>query len=240
MTSSDPVRPLFDHLSELRSRLLWVLFSVSILSVVGYFSTDACFRWISKQTGPLVFLTPTEGFSVKMKLAVLLGVFFSIPVILFHVWRFVALALTGSEKKVILGVLPAAYVLFSCGVLFGWFVVVPAAFRFLIGFGNQYLSPSLSVDSCLQFALWITAGLGLLFQLPVVIGALAKWSVIEVKELRSHRKHAVLLILVAAALLTPGPDVVSQLMLAIPTYGLFELSILIASYLAPKNSIKGC
>src|SRR5688572_14356866 len=115
LPSSDRLLPFFDHLEELRFRLLWVLLAIFIGSVIGYFFTDSCLRWIARSTGPMVFISPTEGFVVKMKLSVLLGIFMAIPVALYHAWRFIGVALSISEKRIVFGALPFAYLLFACG-----------------------------------------------------------------------------------------------------------------------------
>lgn len=181
-----------------------------------------------------MFVSPTEAFVVKVKLSLMLGLFIAIPVILYQAWRFVGIALTVKEQKILFGALPFSYVLFGLGAAMGWFVIVPAGLRFLVGYGSTFLIPMLSVDACLGFALWISIGLGLLFQLPIVIGAMAKWGLVEVATLRAYRKQAVLLILFISAVITPGPDVVSQLLMATPTYILFELSIFLAQLLQQK------
>jgi sec-independent protein translocase protein TatC len=203
---------------------------------VAYFFVDPVIAHLARITGPLVFLRPMEAFAVRMKLAVLLGAFFGAPLLLYHAWRFVGVALTVSERRVVLGALPFAYLLFAAGALFGWFAVVPVGLKFLVSFSSPTVRAFLSLEACLEFAVWLCLGLGLLFQIPVVVGALASWGMLRSAVLARYRRHALLFILVLAAVLTPGPDVVSQLLLAAPSYLLFELSLIIARWLEPKDT----
>ncbi len=234
-TPQDQAQPLTDHLEELRSRLLWSLLAVAVSSAVCWFYVDVFIHQMARITGPMVFLAPFEAFAAKLKLALALGVFFAVPVLIYHVWRFVGVALTISEQRVVLGALPFSYLLFAAGASLAWFVVMPVGLKFLMTFGSGDLKPFLSVQSCLRFAVWLALGLGLLFQIPVVVAGLAKWGMLRSAALRRYRRHAVLAIFVLAAVLTPGPDVVSQLLLAAPTYVLFEVSVLLAMWLEPKD-----
>lgn len=234
-TPYDQARPLTDHLEELRKRLLWSLLVLAVFSVPGYLSTDFFLHQLSRVTGPMVFVRPLEAFAVRLRLGVTLGLFFSGPLLLYHAWRFFGVAATVSERRVMLGALPFAYALFAGGACFGWFLVVPVGLKVLISFGSADLRPMISAAACLEFATMMSLGLGLLFQVPVVVAGLAKWGMLRAAALRTYRRHALLAILVASAVFTPGPDVVSQLLLAMPTYVLFELSILLAGWLEPKD-----
>lgn len=235
-TPLDQELPLTAHLEELRGRLFACLIAVFLTSIAGYFLSPALLKRLSDVMGtPLVFLGPAEAFLARLKVALLLGGILSSPVWLFQAWRFLGVAMTIGERKVLLLALPFSMALFFSGAAFAWFLVAPAGLKFLIGFGTGYLRPMISVHAALSFVLWLCLGLGLLFQLPVVLGALASWGIVTAHDLRRHRRHAVLGILVLAAIITPGPDVTSQLMLAAPTYLLFEISILISAFLQPKN-----
>jgi sec-independent protein translocase protein TatC len=230
----DAPRPFTDHLEELRRRLFWCLGAVLLSSIVCWFFTDAFIRALSKPAGSLVFLRPAEAFVTRLKMAGALGFFFSLPVWIYHFWSFVGVALTVSERRVVLGALPFSYLLFAAGAALAWFAAVPAGMAFLLTFGSAQLRPLMDLEATFQFAFWTTLGLGLLFQIPVVVAALARWGFVTAGGLRRYKRHAALGILAAAALLTPGPDVVTQLILAVPAYVLFEVSILLARWLAPR------
>ncbi len=237
--AEDPSRPLLDHLTELRSRLLRCVAAVALLSVLGWFLSPSIIHQISRTVGPMVFLAPTEAFLVRLKLAVVLGFFLGAPVVITHAWRFIGVALTIPERRVVLGALPFSYLLFVFGAALAWFVIVPAGLIFLLGFAAPGLRPTLSVEACVSFALWTSAGLGLLFQLPVVIAALASWGIVRSETLRRHRRHALVVIVIVAAVVTPGPDVFSQILLAAPTYALYEISIGLARALEPFRENHG-
>lgn len=223
----DVARPLIDHLLEIRRRLLWCGASVAVFSVIGWYTFDGLLHRLIARVGPLYYLTPTEAFATQFKMAVLLGTFLSAPVILYHLWRFVGLALTVGEKQIFQRALPFSYLLFLLGVCFGWTTVVPLGLRFLSGFHTPGLLPMWSVSACLEFALWTSGGLGVLFQLPVVLSLLASWGFVTAETLGRYRRHALLILLVVSAVVTPGPDVLSQLLLSAPAYALYELSILL-------------
>ncbi len=232
-TPNDRARPLGDHLLELRRRLWLSIAASALLAIPGWTLSERLIHQISRVTGPLVFLGPTEAFAARLKLSAVLALALGAPIFIYHAWRFVGVALTVSERRVLLGALPFSYLLLLLGASFGWFLIVPTGLRFLLGFASADLRPTLSVHACVSFALWTSLGLGLLFQLPVVVGALARWGWVRAATLARYRRHAVLGILVVAAVLTPGPDVFSQLLLAVPTYVLFEVSVTLARFLEP-------
>lgn len=237
-TPLDQARPLWDHLEELRSRFIFSFFAVVAASAAAWFVAPLLLRHLAESVGPMVFLRPTEAFIVRLKTSGVLGVMIASPVWIFHAWRFVGVALTVSERRVVAGAVPFSILLFFAGACFAWFGVTPVGLKFLVAFGAEGmgLKPMISVGAALEFALWMSLGMGLLFQWPVIAGALASWGFLTAAMLREHRRHAVLAILVLAALLTPGPDVTSQFLLAAPTYLLYEISILLARALERKTS----
>lgn len=232
-TPQDRARPLGDHLLEIRRRLWWSLGAFALLLIPAWSLSAGLIHQMSRVTGPLVFLGPTEAFAARLRLSAVTALALGAPIFIYHAWRFIGVALTVSERRIFLGALPFSYLLLALGAAFGWFVIVPTGLRFLMGFASVDLRPTLSVQACVSFALWTSFGLGLLFQLPVAVGALARWGWVRAATLVRYRRHAVIAILVAAALLTPGPDVFSQLMLALPTYVLFEVSVALARFLEP-------
>jgi sec-independent protein translocase protein TatC len=232
----DQARPLLDHLEELRGRIIRSLLAVAAFAVLGYYLSPRLLKQMSDVVGPMVFLRPTEAFMARLKIALILGGLFSAPVWLYQLWRFVGVALTVSERRVVMGAVPFSALLFMGGASLAWFGLTPVGLKFLVGFGTDFLHPMISVEAVLEFALWMSLGLGILFQLPVVLAALASWGLVTAATLREYRKHAVLLILLVSGVVTPGPDVTSQLLMAVPTYLLFELSIFLCARLEPKGS----
>ena len=226
---------LMEHLHEMRGRIVQCLICIAVLSVGGYFLTDYFIHIMANMVGPLVYLQPAEAFLVKLKLAVVLGTFAAVPVLLYHMWRYIGVALTVSEQKILFGALPLSYLLFIGGAALSWFGVAPTGLRYLTSFSSPDLRPLISLEACFNFMFALTLAMGLLFQLPLVLAALAWWGIIDAAFLAKYRKHAFLIILVVAGIVTPSPDIISQLLLAIPTYGLFELSIILARFCHPDR-----
>jgi sec-independent protein translocase protein TatC len=231
----DRPRSLVEHLHEMRGRILQCLMWIAAFSVGGYFLTDYFIHVMANMVGPLVYLRPAEAFMVKLKLAVVLGAFAAMPVLLYHMWRYIGVALTVSEQKILFGALPFSYLLFIGGASLSWFGVAPTGLHYLTSFGSADLKPLISLESCFDFMFALTLAMGLLFQLPLVLAALAWWGIIDAAFLAKYRKHAFLIILVVSGIVTPSPDVISQLLLAVPTYGLFELSIILARFCHPDR-----
>jgi sec-independent protein translocase protein TatC len=150
-------------------------------------------------------------------------------------WGFVGRALQLRERMVVRTILPFAFVLFLTGAAIALFVVVPVAVRFLLAYSSPILRPLISLGEYLSFIFWMILGFGLFFQLPLAVIGLCKMGVVTPQKLAEYRRHVIILILIIAAVLTPGPDVFSQMVLAVPSYLLFEISLLISRRLAPKQ-----
>lgn len=223
----DEPKPLLEHLDELRSRLIVVLIVVAVLAAVSYRFVDALIARLAGPAGGFVFFSPTEAFLVRLKIAAIAGLFLSVPLIIYEIWRFVGVALTPGEKKMTLHILPASYLLFVGGAATAWFAVIPAATRFLLGFSSPTLRPMLSIDAYVGFVGWLTMAFGAMFQLPLVVLFLVKIGAVAPGALGGYRRHVLLGLAIVAGVLTPGPDIFSQLALLAPTYLLYEVSILV-------------
>ena len=224
----DRPKPFLEHLEELRFRLIKSLISVALGTALAYGFVDPAIALLSKPVGSFIFLEPTEAFFIRLKIALALGVVLAVPVVLYQLWRFVALALTPNEKKSIFWVLPASYLLFVLGISFGFFYLVPAGVKFLLSYASPALEPKLSIESYVNFVGTICLVLGAVFQMPLVSFFLAKMGLADSAWLAEKRRNAVLVTYIASALLTPGPDPVTAIMLAVPAYLLYECSILTA------------
>jgi len=215
--SGDTSKPFLEHLEELRLRFLRVLALVLVFFGGCYFYVDPVISFLSKTAGmPFVFLHPTEAFFIKMKVAFIMAIFLSVPVILFEVWRFVSVALSKRERSWVLGVLPTSYFLFCTGVGLAWFVVLPAALKFLLEFSSPDLKPLLSLDSFVGFAAWLTLAFGGVFQWPILVFFLVRMEIVDPKTIAHYRPHIVVGLALLSAFLTPGPDVFSQWALFVP------------------------
>ncbi len=226
--SDDSARPLTHHLEELRWRIIFSVLWTLVFSALAYFYFDSILTWLAKPVGEFVFTSPTEAFFLRLKISLGVGVVVSFPFYLFQLWRFIEVALQWKERSLLVTVVPAASFLFFVGIALSLFVVAPIAVKFLLNFSSPHLRPMISLDAYISFLLWMMVGFGVFFQLPLVIVVLTKAGVVNPHELGLYRKHVLVGILVVAAMLTPGPDIFSQLMLSAPSYILFEISLLIA------------
>lgn len=216
---------LTDHLEELRRRFIISLISFFVGSAFCLQFSSVILKWLSRPVGPLAYFAPSEAFFVKLKIGLFAGFLLSSPLIFYQAWAFVAKGLTEKERKVFLWMLPVACLLFACGVALALFGVLPAAVRFLMAYGSDDLRPMIGVAPYLDFVVFMTISFGIVFELPVVLYALCWFGVVSVETLTGYRRYIYLGAFVAAALLTPGPDIFSQFMLAVPMIILYELSL---------------
>jgi sec-independent protein translocase protein TatC len=165
------------------------------------------------------------------------GVLLASPVIFLQIWRFVAPGLYHHEKKVLLPFTLISTLCFLAGAAFGYFVVFPPAFRFLVGYASETLEPLPAVSEYFSLSLRLLLAFGIVFELPVFMVFLAKIGMVDTPFLRRNRKYAVLISFVVAAILTPTPDVVNQLMMAGPLMVLYEVSILAVAAFARKKFV---
>ncbi|MBE3587605.1 MAG: twin-arginine translocase subunit TatC [Thermoanaerobacteraceae bacterium] len=233
----DKPLPLIRHLEALRRVLLISLGAVALCSLGAYFYFDrllALFlaplaRWHQN----LVFIGVTEAFFTRLRLSFFAGVLLALPVIFWQVWGFVLPALKSHEKRWLLALVPLSALSFLLGVAFGFWVVLPMGVRVLLAMGGPGIMPMISLGNYISFVIKFLLPFGLIFETPVAVFFLARAGILSHAFLARRRKYALLIIAVAAAVLTPGPDVVSQLMLGLPTYLIYELSVLIARLVRP-------
>ncbi|MBD3272384.1 MAG: twin-arginine translocase subunit TatC [Elusimicrobia bacterium] len=226
--TTDHKTTITDHLEELRQRLFVCLAAVVIASIAGYFFVDHILEHLSRFAGPFVFLFPTEALMAKLKCALYVGIFAALPVILFEIWQFIVSALTPREKKALLWLVPFSYTLFCVGILFAYYVIIPQGTRFLLAHAEPYMQPFISVDRFLGFVVFLCVTFGFVFQIPVLVFFLTTMRLITASRLARSRKYVIVGIVIAAGVLTPGPDVFSQILMAVPTWLLFEMSVVIA------------
>jgi sec-independent protein translocase protein TatC len=224
----DQPQPLGEHLEELRRRLLWVLVWLALFSVVAYFFVDPILNWLAKPVGEFVFTAPTEAFFIRLQIAFGVGAVAAFPIAVYNVWKFISLGLAEQERSWITVIVPVSLLLFLLGAVLALFGVAPIASAFLLHFSSPTLKPMISLDAYLSFLFWMILGFGVFFQLPLIIVILSRLGVINPRTLGKYRRHAIVGIFLAAAVLTPGPDVFSQLLLGLPAYLLFEVSLLLA------------
>lgn len=221
---------LAEHLEELRKRTIYCLIFFGICSALAWQWVPRIIQYASAPVGKLVYLHPTEAFFTYFKVSLWGGFFLALPVMLYHVWKFVALGLTPLERKNIAVFAPLSFVLFLLGSCFALFLAIPLALKFLIDFGAGWAEPMLSLNQYLSFVGWLLLAFGLAFELPVVILFLVKLKIVTARTLAVYRRQAVLLIFIAAAILTPTPDIFTQLLLAVPLMVLYEIGAWLARF----------
>jgi len=158
-------------------------------------------------------------------LALVSGVLLGSPVIFWQIWKFVAPGLYKHEKKVLLPFSFLSSVCFLGGAAFGYFVVFPPAFRFLLGYSADFLSPMPAVNEYFSLSLRLLIAFGVIFELPILMVFLAKIGIVDVPFLNKNRKYAILINFIIAAILTPTPDIVNQMLMGVPLLILYEISV---------------
>ena len=182
-----------------------------------------------------IFTGVAEAFFTYLKVSLIAGILFASPVIIYQLWMFVAPGLYLKEKRLLMPLIILSGFFFVAGSLFGYFFVFPTGFKFFQGYANDTIRFMPSVSQYLSFASKMLLAFGVVFELPIVLVGLSRIGVVTVSFLNKNRKYAILLIFIAAAILTPGPDVFSQLMMALPLMFLYEISILGAFIFGKKK-----
>jgi len=225
---------IIEHLEELRTRLLIAIAAFALGTILSFLFVERILGILIRPVGRVVFLAPTEAFFVRVKVAALAGALLSLPVVLYQVWRFVAVGLTRTERRYALSLLPFSLLLFVGGAAFAFFTILPVGVRFLLSYQTEALVPMISIGAYTSFATAFILAFGLVFQLPIVVLLLARLGIVTPTTLAAGRRYALLGIVVLSAVLTPGGDIVSQGLMALPTYLLYEASIWVARIVAPK------
>lgn len=236
--------PLREHLVELRRRLTISLAAIFIGFGAAYSQAEWLFELLlaplrdalNDQNGQMIFTGLMEPFMVYIKTGLLGGLFLATPVIFVQIWLFVRPAFRGNEEKYATAFVVAGSVLFMIGALFGYFVVFPYGFRFLIEFAGGNYQALLTLNEYFSLVTRMLLAFGAMFETPLVLLFLARLGVIDAAWLRRNRRYAILAIFLVAAILTPSPDAFTQVMLALPLCALYEGSILLVALLGKKKA----
>jgi sec-independent protein translocase protein TatC len=237
--------PFTEHLGELRDRLVRSFIAVGIGFVIAYFFKEKLFEILTAplivamgETGnsKMIFTGLPEAFFTYLKVSLLAGVLVSTPVLFYEFWMFVSPGLYRTEKKYLLPIVILSVFFFIVGSSFGYFIVFPYGFKFFLGFANENINAMPSMKEYLGFASKMLLAFGFVFELPLVLTFMARMGLVTVDFLKKNRKYALLLFFVGAALITP-PDVVTQIMMALPLMILYEISIIGARVFGKKPSI---
>lgn len=234
------------HLEELRRRLIWSLLGIAVCFGVAWYYAERIFGWMQRPIvkalqahqldTQLVYTSPTEPFNIYLKIGLLGGLFLASPWVLYQVWAFIAPGLYRKEKKYVAPFLLSAVGLFVAGGAFGYFIVYPAALDFLIGYGQQF-KPMITVDKYTDLFLTVIAGMGVIFEMPILIFFLALMGIVSPGFLWRNFRYSILIIFIIAAVLTPTTDILNMCIFAAPMIVLYVLSIGIAWLVHPARRV---
>jgi sec-independent protein translocase protein TatC len=232
---------VISHLEELRRRILFCLAFFLISGIISFTKADlimkAMRRPLEGLVAELIFISPTEAFTAYIKIALLAGFIMSFPVILYHVWAFLSPAVPKATRRHIIVWLLFALVFFFSGIAFSYFIAIPLALNFLIGFGREVASPKITLGNYISFCGALTLVGGIIFEIPIVMGLLADAGLLKTSTLRRKRHYAVLAILVFAAVITPTQDIMNMLLFAVPMMALYEVGLVIATFVGKKKRL---
>jgi sec-independent protein translocase protein TatC len=220
--------PLTGHLAELRNRIIWSIVAIAVGSVVGFAIGDRLVEILRAPlpaSVPLILLDITAAFSIRVQLSLVVGVILAMPVILWHLWRFISPGLTSAERRSVLPWIPAALVFFILGVAIAY-VILPFAVQFLLGLALQGVNPTIELRSYFDFVSTLFLAFGVLMEFPILLVGLSRVGIVTSERLRRSRRVVVLGIAIFSAVATPGGDLVSPTVLGLTLYILFEGTVL--------------
>ncbi len=231
------------HLIELRKRLMRSMIALLVVFVCLFPWSSRLYALLAKpllaklpKGGQMIATDVTTPFFVPLKVALMAAFLIALPFILYQLWRFVAPGLYAHEKRMVLPLIVSSTLLFFCGMSFAYFVVFPIVFGFITSSAPAGVAVMTDIDKYLSFVLTMFMAFGVTFQVPVAVVLLVRMGVVSVAKLREIRPYIVVASFVVGAIFTP-PDVVSQMMLAVPLWLLYEAGIIVASWTARSSRI---
>ncbi|MGE5552847.1 MAG: twin-arginine translocase subunit TatC [Betaproteobacteria bacterium] len=219
---------VFGRLEEVRRRIIVILLGVAASSAAGWYLSPRILARLAKLVPKVIYTTPAEAFLTQIELAVVIGVFLALPLILWEVWAFCATFIPAAQRRRTIWVVPVAFALFVGGASFCFFFVLPAALRFFMSFASADLRPLIQFRSLVKFGEALVIPFGLMFELPVVAYFLARVGILRPEPLAKNRKYALFVGAILAALITPTPDPFNMTLMLAPLYLMYEISIWIA------------
>ncbi|MCK4962277.1 MAG: twin-arginine translocase subunit TatC, partial [Anaerolineales bacterium] len=203
---------LLDHLLELRQRLIKSVIAVAVASVIAFIFYEWIFYILKLPTEGLnlIYIEMTEMLGTIMKVCLITGIILAMPYLVYHGIMFVSPALTPKEKKYVYFILPWIALMFTGGVVFSYFVLIPPATKFLVSFGSGIASPEIRVGNYISVVARLLLAIGIVFEMPVITTFLARVGVLKPKWLSDHRKTAIIFAFILAAIITPTFDPINQ------------------------------
>lgn len=229
-----------EHLEELRWRILYSLIGIVIGTIVAWIFIDFLIDHIlllpaQSARIKLQNLRPFGQLFLYFQVALIAGIVLSIPNLFYQLWKFIAPALKENEKKYVTAVVSFSTLCFLSGIVFAYYVMLPLTLTFAGQFGSEQIENNFAIDEYFSIIISVMLAAGLVFELPMMSFFLSKLGLITPAFMRKYRRHSIILILVAAAILTPGTDPVAQVLLAVPLALLYEISIFVAKVFQRKG-----
>jgi sec-independent protein translocase protein TatC len=231
----------WSHFRELRNRLIKSLAGIAVGAGLAYWKWEEVWAWligpITKQHLQVNFIatSPMETVMTSFKLSLIVGCFLAFPWVTWQVWRFLAPGLYRNERRLFLGAFIGFVVMFLAGAAFCYYTVLPAGLAFLANYAEGTVTQSWKQSDFAAFVIQFLLAFGVIFELPVAVFLMSRLDLITARGMWSFFRFALVIIFVIAALLTPGPDPVSQLLMALPLCALYALSIGVCALAAPKK-----
>jgi sec-independent protein translocase protein TatC len=239
-----PTMGFLDHLEELRKRIVYSIVAVAVGTGLSWGYRERIYAVMQKPimdalrnhglAEKLVYLNPTDPFNLYLKIAMLAGLFLTSPFVLYQVWMFISPGLYRNEKRYVMPFMFSTITLFTLGGYFGYRIAYPRALDFFIGFSGQF-QPMITVGEYTQLFLSIVLGMGLIFEMPILVFFLAFMGIMTPSFMIKNFRYAILVIFVLAAIVTPTPDIVNMCVFAAPMLALYALSIGVAWMVHPKQ-----
>ena len=244
MNRSKDDMPFWDHLEELRWRIIKSLLAIILGAIITYHYGDIVIFWLVAPSQSLSIdlnlqvLKVTSMFTIKITVALFGGIFIGLPIILYQLWRFISPAFEEDHGSSVFLTILLSTLFFVLGMSFAYFIIIPFSLSFFTSLTSStiHVDYNYSLEGYLIYILWLVFGCGLLFQLPIISVFFTRLGILTPAFLREYRKIAIILSLIISAILTP-PDPISQILIVIPLIILYEFSILISKILQPRNSL---
>lgn len=227
----------FEHLDELRKRLIYIAIAIFIGAIICYNFVDHILSFLTMPAGDLelIYTTPAEAFMSQIRLSLTAGVVVAMPFVIYHILAFIIPGLYRSEKKYLLLMVCSMLLLFVLGISFGYFIVFPYALIFFLGFAKEGLTALFSISNYISFAFSFLIAFGFAFQIPLIFWLLGYLGLVSSSFLKKNAKYALLIIAIVSAVITP-PDVFSQIAMVIPLYLLYQTGIFLVRLIERKRA----
>ena len=239
--NTDKEQTLIEHIEELRKVLIKCLIAIVIIFIPAFYLSPYCIdfliKTIVKGKITLNYFAPMEVFLIQLKISLVIDLLICFPYLAKQIWSFIVPALYDNERKFIKSIVFISSFLFIFGVTFCIIFILPFLINFGISFSTPNINPMFGLSNVIDLSLWMSLIFGCMFQIPLVVNMLIKWEIISYESVSSKRSYVIVFLLIFAGLFTP-PDIISQIMLFLPTYLLFEFGLLFSKNKNDSKKVK--